>query len=725
MLFPKPWKRYQNSSAVLTDENGEVLPLTSEEAVEVLTAEADPYFTCPVLYDTVDGIADGICRYFGATAIQAAVNDFITRHGSGAIHVEAGSFTGAILINNIDSLTGLQGAGMENNPATSTVLTGSIEVRYTDTPFILSGFYIHANQDQAAVYFHENTGTLTIENLSVVNDHNDGEGLVVENHTGAVNLYQVNAVYNGSTGAEIATQGNITITNSAFNFNGGASGTTKGLLLQAVNGSVTINGISASNNTRGDGAHIFYTTTFTLKNSIFTDNLGSGVLVQASSPTGGAVLVENVISADNGGYGVNLQATKGAVTMRTLTIDNNHLTGIAVDTCALGGGICTSNGTGNVTIQDAFIINGDAAGLGVLAYGNISLNYVQSYSNTVYGTYLTTQYVPTGSRTISVTNSVFQSTLSAGTGLAVYSTGNVTLNHIRSSYNLGSGLIVDSTFGTTAGASLLGTQGANEFQNNSLYGIWIAADGPIVVNNVLVKNSGYSGIFLNNATAASATVGMNTAEITSTGTGAGSYYALQIASHGTITLTKINCHDNVDSGALIQNQLAAGTPGVTISSSTFNHAVAGIGLMIDSKGAVSLTTLEVSNNGAHGVSITTLGNITINSVRASGNTGGAGFYLNNNGGTGSVTFTNPSALYMMIQGNGSDGATILSAGNVAITGYSFTQNQLYGLFIQNYFGPANTPHSITLNRVAAGYNWNADGIYAYSDGAITFTNVLA
>ena len=193
------------------------------------------------------------------------MDDFNTRHGSGAIHVEVGSFTGAILIDSVTGLTGLMGAGMENNPATSTVLTGSIEVRYLTTPFTLSGFYIHANQDQAGVYIHENTGTLTLEDLNVTNDHINGEGLVVETHIGAVNLYQVNTAHNGGTGTDIRTTGNATITNSAFDYNGGTSGSTPGLYIEAHNGSVTINGVSASNNTQYRGAHIQYSTNLTIK----------------------------------------------------------------------------------------------------------------------------------------------------------------------------------------------------------------------------------------------------------------------------------------------------------------------------------------------------------------------------------------------------------------------------------------------------------------------------
>ena len=112
------------------------------------------------------------------------------------------------------------------------------------TGFTLRGFYILDDYAGPTVNFHNNSGTLNIEDLEIQNVNQDGIGLQVTNQTGAVNLWAVNATGNGAQGADLTVTGAVTITNSAFDANGDSGGTTNGLIVKA-SGAVTLNGVSA------------------------------------------------------------------------------------------------------------------------------------------------------------------------------------------------------------------------------------------------------------------------------------------------------------------------------------------------------------------------------------------------------------------------------------------------------------------------------------------------
>ena len=171
-----------------------------------------------------------------------------------------------ILIDGVTGLTGLIGAG--SDPTSGALLTGGIEVTNMHAGFTLSGFNITDDRETSTVWFHDNSGTLNIENLEIQNVDESGFGITVGNQTGAVNLYAVNIHNSGGEGASLYVTGAVTITNSAFDANGGTLGNTNGLTVNAT-GAVTLNSVSASNNTRGDGARITSQTGVTVRNSTF------------------------------------------------------------------------------------------------------------------------------------------------------------------------------------------------------------------------------------------------------------------------------------------------------------------------------------------------------------------------------------------------------------------------------------------------------------------------
>ena len=92
-----------DSGAVLTDEAGEVLSLTSPLAQDALVS-SDPYFMAGGVYYGFS--ATGVCPAIvlpincttSATPIQAAITDFGTRHATGAISVEAGTYNEIVMM---------------------------------------------------------------------------------------------------------------------------------------------------------------------------------------------------------------------------------------------------------------------------------------------------------------------------------------------------------------------------------------------------------------------------------------------------------------------------------------------------------------------------------------------------------------------------------------------------------------------------------------------------
>ena len=245
------------------------------------------------------------------------------------------------------------------------------------TGFTLRGFYILDDYAGPTVNFHNNSGTLNLEDLDIQNVNQDGIGLQVTNQTGAVNLWAVNATGNGAQGADLTVTGAVTITNSAFDTNGSV-GETNGLNVNA-SGAVSLNGVSASNNTRGTGAEITSQTSVTVKNSSFIGNdqtiadaNGSGIYIHGGK---GAVLLENIIASENEFVGIMIENPIGTVTLRNIRAGGNSSSGVYVDTATNG------NGTGNVVLSDFSVDSNGRAGVEIYVMGTVSANNIYSSDN--------------------------------------------------------------------------------------------------------------------------------------------------------------------------------------------------------------------------------------------------------------------------------------------------------------------------------------------------------
>ncbi len=674
---------------VITDQNGEPVSLASQVAEDAI-ASADPYFTC--VDDSVDGVVDGICRYFGLGGIQAAVADFSTRLGSGNIFIEdagiATDYTGAVTISAIPGLTGLVGTStLTSSPSSLITLNGSININNQLTGFNLSGLTILGNQAGALVSLTGNTGLLTLSDLVIKNDHASGDALLISSHTGNATLTEIKADRNGDEGANIDLTGNLVITNSSFNMNSGLNA-----LSITSNGSVSLNGVSASGNNAGDGAHIYALKGITVRNGIFTDNydgvgvntIGDGLEIVTGSK--GVVLIENSFINYNQETGLRID-NNGSVSFKNIQLKGNTYAGIYLDNCSYY--LTTCSYTSSPVTLNNVTIDGSQHPLNVFSNGNISLTGVTSlFAGNDHGAQLRNEYA-NAPRTVSVSNSDF-SYASFG-GLYIISRGAVSLNKITSGWaGNGSGVFVDNSIGT-AGVTVTNSMGNSKFDSNSAFGLWIFSRGAISVTGVDAIGNDYNNIYLDNSTG-TGSVTLASAIVSGSATTDG----IRIDSNGAIILKNVSSTTNYfGKGAVLNNTMSPSSPGVTITSSVF------------------------SNNIGIGLDLSTKGNVVINGIVTYQNTGGnVGTSINTLSGPGNVTITNGT-----FNSNSSHGLVITTNGAITLSKITAIYNGNTGVNLDNSLPPVGVK-PVTINGMDVGYN-ALKGLNVLSKGAVKITNLIA
>ncbi len=344
------------TTLVVLDEGGETLPLVTEEAAAVLAAP-DPYFT---VGGTTYGYTSGascasfvnVCNSGLSAPIQTAINALAGMNATpddNTIYVEAGTYNEDVVIDgyswNVGNLY-LRGAG-----SGSTVINGSLDA-YLPNAFGMSGFtfndwvYVEADGDvnvsdvvvdgsnaEGGLWIYS-AGNVTLEDVESYQSSYDGAdvwadgdiyisnstfvdntyaGLAAYSSSGNVTLDGVTANQNGEIGAVVQTGGgeffavnsistsefggDIFIADSTFNDN-----TWAGLITEAYNGNVTLNGVTASGN--GDfGAAVFGGSGVQVLNSAFNDNGWAGLYAESWS---GSVTLDRVTANGNGDAGAYL-----------------------------------------------------------------------------------------------------------------------------------------------------------------------------------------------------------------------------------------------------------------------------------------------------------------------------------------------------------------------------------------------------------------------------------
>ncbi len=310
---------------------------------------------------------------------------------------------------------------------------------------------------------------------------NAGKGLYILSR-GAIAANSLNTGGN-STGALLDNHDGATqpVTLSGINvFNGDGAG-----LYVISGGVITTNALSASNATSGYGVQLDNSAgasaaVYVNGMNVFQNNWLDGLYVQSA----GAVTVNNVNASGNGasgasGYGVRLDNTYASSAQKVVV-----------------QGVTTNIFSGNYS-----------GGLFVNSKGSISTLNLMANDNT-HGAGVTLRN-DGGSGTVTVGgNNMFNNNLtSGGMGLAVYSTGAITVNNVLAYQNGSTAVYLDNHTGaTTAGVTMTGSSQISN-SGNSSDGAYINTNGAVSLTRVYSDGNAGNGLNIANAGAVTLTCG--------------------------------------------------------------------------------------------------------------------------------------------------------------------------------------------------------------------------
>ncbi len=383
-----------------------------------------------------------------------------------------------------------------------------------------------------------------------------------------------------------------------------------------------------------------------------------------------------------------------------------------------------TNWTGAVTLNNINItligvdISADDSALNVTTAGTITLDTVNVRnnsdsvaSNTMNGADLNNTASTSGA-TVTIKNSSFDE--NQGSGLFVLSNGIITANNINANGNGGGGVGLNNSGATTAKSVTI--TGFQQFNNNGDNGLSINSTGLITVANIVANNNAHNGASFYNSTDTGylGVIIKGTSQFNNN-----NYTGLNIQSQGVITLNSITANNNGGYGAYLFNAAGGGAP----------------------PKAVTLTGTNIFNgngtsNPAYGLSVSSLGAITVNNITASNNnTGGddGGIELNNNltGAVGGITING----YGTFEHNSKYGLKATSLGIILLNNINANNNGT-GAFISNCANPGfpnfytatcdATPAKAITFKGTNNFNGNSGyGLEALSNSTITASSLTA
>jgi hypothetical protein len=494
----------------------------------------------------------------------------------------------------------------------------------------------------------------------------------------------------------------------------------------------------------------------------------------------GSIAVSNVTASDNGcdplfdtdsgycagayleGYGVtqtgygrfegNTQdgltiiSYKTAVTLNNLYVDDNGRDGVTMCACGLLAVNVFINGINVFT-------NNVEDGLDISSNGTVTLNNLTASSNANFGVRVNNSSALTAKSVLIKGPAYFEG--NGEDGLEVFSRGAITTAGLTSVNNGGWGAYFDNCdedSGTceAPAASAVTLNGNNFFDSNEQDGLSILSRGAITVNNLTstYSNSGWGALLDNRYDNAVGGITIKGFANTSFNGEKG----LEISSTGAVTLANIVSNGNAAAGVVIANDSDPAKPAnVTITGTNLFNGNVGTGLEITSFGTVLLNNLTANDNtnggGANvdnsggsivksvtlngnnmfnnnlngsGLTLYSLGAIKVNNMMASGNTNVLyhGAYLSGQ----TITFTG----YGVFNNNGYYGLRIFGSGAVTLANITANLNGDTGVIIETANDTSAASYAnVTLTGVNT-FNDNGNhGLYIYSDGAITLSNITA
>ncbi|MCL5428627.1 MAG: hypothetical protein M1347_02335 [Chloroflexi bacterium] len=583
-----------------------------------------------------------------------------------------------------------------------------------------------------------NNVSLTLKNVTLLGTNvfseNLGHGLEIRS-SGQVNLSNLVNNVNGNYGLWIdnssSTKTVIISGTNEFKFNGGG-------LKVLSNGAITINNITATNNSvfegalidnsgglaanvaltgtnvlnfnQLDGLHILSKGVITLNKTTASDNglggvNGYGAWLDNSDATSARAIVINTGTFSDNLEGGLLATSKGAITISKLVANGNEGTGAELSN--LGADPLAPQ---NIVLTGSVAASlNEGAGLDIHSLGAITLALVTANGNQGDGAILTAAK----SVTITGTSSFNEN---GAAGLSITSKGWITLSNITANSNIDQGVLLDNNFeGSTGNVSI---NGVSEFSKNHKTGLQISTRGSVLITNLHALGNLAKGVAIDNSVdgfQGSVTVGtmlLNWCNEISLNASSG----LEISSNGTVTLTNVCASGNgrfetPGYGAVIDNSTANSPKAVVLNGvNSFTDNYTG-GIQILSNGSIKVANLTASNS-IHGFGATLDNASDVNKPQ-------------------SITFTG----FNQVSANYGNGLTVTTYGAVLINNLTASSNGAnggsgYGAWLDNcnmIDGECNTvtPQSITLTGRNSFSSNMGNGLKILGLGAIMVNNVGA
>ena len=433
----------EGTQFVVLDNEGQVEPLVSQEAAEIVS-KGDPMW-CP------SGALPGDAPCTGSyTSFKDLLANLESSSGDGTIYVaydyDSTQESDDIIIDgntysNLGALT-IQG-GWDGNPGfinpvgTSSFNGVSLTVKNWKGRVVINDV-IFNNTDEGLNI--STSGDVSLSNVDVANTvYSDGINIQSGGH---VSFSDISSSSNDGSGAAIHAGGDVSVEQSSFNNNA------IGLEIRAT-GEINITNITATGNSEG-GASLNSNTDINLTDMDLSNNVGASSGYGLEAISGGNVILENVNANSNYEYGASL-SSQGNAEVRNSTFSGNL----------------------------------NAEGLIVDANGQVSMDGVTASNNVYYGASVISQ------SNVTITNSTFSQNQgsSYSAGLEVTSPGTVILDAVTTNTNDNNGIILYDSL------SIL-LQNVNA-QYNGWNGVYIEGDCvPVQAFAGSFSNNGYFGMFV-------------------------------------------------------------------------------------------------------------------------------------------------------------------------------------------------------------------------------------
>jgi len=579
-------------------------------------------------------------------------------------------------------------------------------------------------------------GNISVTNTDAWQNHSGGGGIYLDTKFSTaprtVSLSNSNAGENDWVGVWIWSRGNITLTNVSANDNHTEAGihvdncrdydpiTDEEDGICSLSGNIALTNIETHNN-GGIGIEALSKGTITLNGANSSNNWEMGIsLANNFSGATAGITLTNINANDNNNTGLSA-TTNGAATLTTINTHNNAKRNGYIET----GQTVQDFSNGNYG-PDMWWFNGEP---GTTYNFMLKADASQVLNRTDFDPWIELYDADDPETSLGVTITCEESnycSFSFDPGDAPFGYTEAHKFYVKLGSNTNDGFyrlglnnpVIDDNNqmfwvnGTaiTAGGSIT-VKGIGSTSNTLMgLGATVMGNGSITLSNLDIYNNGAEGVYLTCGQKSDwSDSGFGIGSITLSGSNNISdngWDGLVMATSGNVTLGNLDAHWNGQPN---------GSNGISIRD---DHAAK----------AVTLSSINVGDNGRWGLWFIATGNIALTNINAWQSQNEGGIFLDNcldgfNGeddicfGTGTIKLTTVTS-----DNNQGKGIEIYSKGLITLSGVHANNNQQTGIRAINEFDLATA--GITLTNVRAESN-NGSGITAWTNGALTMSNINA